>query len=167
MKEDDIHSGIMADKYEYLLLLKLGVPIGMVIGKDEKNNIIDDYSDDPIGDVKLHYNPINNEADYFKKLEEYNFVDLMINPKYMNNYQAQNVLYCISFINDKDIFDIDTMNRVQTDIIDNAPLDYNGFMKLFNAYYTDDIKFRFINDFHVDEDRFFELSGLEKTDIKI
>lgn len=162
ISDDQYPFGIMADDKDYLLLLLLGVPIGMYICRDSLNNVIDDYSDDPIGDVNTYYVPINNVEEYEKYCEEYNFVDLMVNPNYMTQEEIRHILYCTSFANDKSIFDISVLSEMQREIVNQAPLNYDNLMKIYNHYFDDDIRYRFINDFKVGEDRFYELSGLER-----
>lgn len=154
----DFYSYSIISDDTYLLMMQLGIPIGAIKVLDENKNIINEYDDkDPICNL---YMPINSMDDYFKHLEKYGYCDFMVNPTYMNQKEVRNIAYLLSFANDLQFFDVETMNKMQFDLIDNVPLDYYKAMKIFKKYYTNEICDNFINNYDVDRDRFYYLSGL-------
>ena len=154
----DFYSYSIISDDTYLLMMQLGIPIGAIKVLDENKNIINEYDDkDPICNL---YMQINSIYDYFKHLEKYGYCDFMVNPTYMNQKEVRNIAYLLSFANDLQFFDVETMNKMQFDLIDNVPLDYYKAMKIFKKYYTNEICDNFINNYDVDRDRFYYLSGL-------
>ena len=85
----------------------------------------------------------------------------MVHPDFLSKEKAGHLAYCLSFSNDLNIFDIETMNELQSETISSVPLEYNRAMEIFNKYYTKDICSIFINKYNVDINRFFALSGLD------
>lgn len=145
-----------------LLMLQLGIPIGTVECFDEVGNFIDGETVEPVGEVVYKFKPLNtvNEClDY--KYNHNNYTDLMVHPDFLSKEKAGHLAYCLSFSNDLNIFDIETMNELQSETISSVPLEYNRAMEIFNKYYTKDICSIFINKYNVDINRFFALSGLD------
>lgn len=145
-----------------LLMLQLGIPIGTVEYFDEVGNFIDGETVEPVGDVVYKFNPLNTVNEYLDyKYNHNNYTDLMVHPDFLSKEKAGHLAYCLSFSNDLNIFDIETMNKLQSETISSVPLGYNRAMEIFNKYYTKDICSIFINKYNVDINRFFALSGLD------
>lgn len=145
-----------------LLMLQLGIPIGTVECFDEVGNFIDGETVEPVGDVVYKFKPLNTVNEYLDyKYNHNNYTDLMVHPDFLSKEKAGHLAYCLSFSNDLNIFDIETMNKLQSETISSVPLGYNRAMEIFNKYYTKDICSIFINKYNVDINRFFALSGLD------
>lgn len=151
--------GGIFDREDYLLMLQFGVPVGILEYQDSKGNVIIDEEKDV---DKVKYKPINSIQDYFEYLEIDPFPDLIVNPNYMSKKEARNVAYCLSYVNNDEIFDFETKNKLQLEIINHAPLKYRYFMKIFNKYYDETIQRKFIYKYGVKKSRFYYLSGLNK-----
>lgn len=145
-----------------LLMLQLGIPIGTVECFDEVGNFIDGETVEPAGEVVYKFKPLNTVNEYLDyKYNHNNYTDLMVHPDFLSKEKAGHLAYCLSFSNDLNIFDIETMNELQSETISSVPLEYNRAMEIFNKYYTKDICSIFINKYNVDINRFFALSGLD------
>lgn len=145
-----------------LLMLQLGIPIGTVECFDEVGNFIDGETVEPVGDVAYKFKPLNTVNEYLDyKYNHNNYTDLMVHPDFLSKEKAGHLAYCLSFSNDLNIFDIETMNKLQSETISSVPLGYNRAMEIFNKYYTKDICSIFINKYNVDINKFFALSGLD------
>lgn len=145
-----------------LLMLQLGIPIGTVECFDEVGNFIDGETVEPVGNVVYKFKPLNTVNEYLDyKYNHNNYTDLMVHPDFLSKEKAGHLAYCLSFSNDLNIFDIETMNKLQSETISSVPLGYNRAMEIFNKYYTKDICSIFINKYNVDINRFFALSGLD------
>ena len=145
-----------------LLMLQLGIPIGTVECFDEVGNFIDGETVEPVGEVVYKFKPLNTVNEYLDyKYNHNNYTDLMVHPDFLSKEKAGHLAYCLSFSNDLNIFDIETMNELQSKTISSVPLEYNRAMEIFNKYYTKDICSIFINKYNVDINRFFALSGLD------
>lgn len=145
-----------------LLMLQLGIPIGTVECFDEVGNFIDGETVEPVGDVVYKFKPLNTVNEYLDyKYNHNNYTDLMVHPDFLSKEKAGHLAYCLSFSNDLNIFDIETMNKLQSETISSVPLGYNRAMEIFNKYYTKDICSIFINKYNVDINKFFALSGLD------
>lgn len=145
-----------------LLMLQLGIPIGTVECFDEVGNFIDGETVEPVGNVVYKFKPLNTVNEYLDyKYNHNNYTDLMVHPDFLSKEKAGHLAYCLSFSNDLNIFDIETMNKLQSETISSVPLGYNRAMEIFNKYYTKDICSIFINKYNVDINKFFALSGLD------
>lgn len=145
-----------------LLMLQLGIPIGTVECFDEVGNFIDGETVEPVGDVVYKFKPLNTVNEYLDyKYNHNNYTDLMVHPDFLSKEKAGHLAYCLSFSNDLNIFNIETMNKLQSETISSVPLGYNRAMEIFNKYYTKDICSIFINKYNVDINKFFALSGLD------
>ena len=145
-----------------LLMLQLGIPIGTVECFDEVGNFIDGETVEPVGEVVYKFKPLNTVNEYLDyKYNHNNYTDLMVHPDFLSKEKAGHLAYCLSFSNDLNIFDIETMNELQSETISSVPLEYNRAMEIFNKYYTKDICSIFINKYNVDINRFLALSGLD------
>ena len=145
-----------------LLMLQLGIPIGTVECFDEVGNFIDGETVEPVGEVVYKFKPLNTVNEYLDyKYNHNNYTDLMVHPDFLSKEKAGHLAYCLSLSNDLNIFDIETMNELQSETISSVPLEYNRAMEIFNKYYTKDICSIFINKYNVDINRFFALSGLD------
>ena len=134
-----------------LLMLELGIPIGIV---------------EEIGNKYL-YKPINNTQEILSYYAKYNgYVDLRVHPDFLSKEKVNHIAYCLEFANNTNFFDIKTMNNLQNEIINSIPLDYKNAMKIFNKYYTKKICSIFINEYKVNIDDFFYLSGLDKNKMR-
>lgn len=154
--------GAIFGREDYVFLLQLGVPIGIVEYIDSKGNLLIDEDDVPIGDVRHFYKPINRLEEYVEYMEINPFPHVMVNPEYMTKKEVRNLLYCIEHANNDRIFDFDTKNKLQFETINAAPLKYNDAMKIFNKYFNEAIQRKFIYEYGVERDRFYYLSGLKE-----
>lgn len=147
---------------DYVLMLQLGVPIGVVEYTDSKGNILIDEDDEPIGDIKHIYKPINSIKEYFEYMEVNPYPDVIVNPEYMTKKEVRNLAYCLEHSNNDMIFDFSTKNKIQIETINSVPLKYKDAMKIFNKYFNESIHRKFIYDYGVERDRFYYLSGLDE-----
>lgn len=90
----------------------------------------------------------------------------MGNPELTAPEQIRHIAYLLEFANDKQFFNQYTMNKMQNELIDSAPLKYEQAMNIFKKYYTKEVCNKFIYDFGVGEDRFYYLSGLRNNELK-
>ena len=155
-------TGVITDE-TFSLMRLLGIPVGVYKSVDKNGDIIyeDDYNDIPINEIKTLYTPINSLEELSKYIEKYRYYDMMVNPNYMNEQQVRNVAYLLSFTNDNEIFNLTTKINMQLELIDNAPLNYDKAMTILKKYFTKDVCNKFINEYKVEPDRFFYLSGLD------
>lgn len=148
-----------------LLMFLLGIPIGIIHSTDEKGNYVSEDME-PFGEVKHIYKPLKNINDYNDFYEKNDgFVDLRVHPDFLSKQKVNHLAYCLGFANNRDLFDVETMNKMQNEIIDSCPLEYDKAMKIFNKYYNDNIQKKFIFIYGKSIDSFYELSGLNKIDI--
>ncbi len=154
--------GAVFGREDYVFILQLGVPIGIVEYIDSNGNLLIDEDDEPIGDVRHFYRPVNSLKEYIKYMEINPFPDVMVNPEYMTKKEVRNMLYCLEQANNDMIFDFDTKNKLQLEIINAVPLMYNDAMKIFNRYFDESIQKKFIYEYKVERDRFYYLSGLKE-----
>lgn len=156
----------------YALMIQLGIPIGIcaLVNSEGKEVPADDEDfdlDADHSDLKWIYTPINNMDELRKYAYTHRFMDFMRNPNLISAEEIRHLGYLLRFANDDKLFDQYTMNLMQNELIDNAPLKYDVAMEIFNKYYTDEVKDIFINDFGVDDERFYYLSGLDRKEISI
>lgn len=150
-----------------LLMLDLGIPIGIVATLDEKGNIIDDY--ERTDEAKYIYKPIHSLKEYYNYFEKYFEcgIDIRVHPDFLSKEKAVHLFYCLRYANDPKFLSIETMNKLQNEIIDSVPLEYNKAMEIFNKYYTEKLCSSFINYYHIDIDEFFNLSGLDRNKLNV
>jgi len=163
-------AGIFNDNV-YCLMMNLGIPIGIrnyfdpngneVSSDDEDFDLNTDYSD-----YKWIYTPINSIDDLNKYYQTHRFATFMGNPELTTPEQIRHIAYLLEFANDKQFFNQYTMNKMQNELIDSAPLKYEKAMNIFKKYYTKEVCNKFIYDFGVGEDRFYYLSGLGDNELK-
>lgn len=154
---DILRSPIMLRDVQ-VLMIQLGIPMGATQPVDKDRKDVFEWSDSNA--VCWEYRPINSIEDLIKYQENNYYTDLLVNPSFLPYEKVQHIAYCLEFANDKRFFDFEMMNKLQAEIISVAPLKYNMAMQIFNKYYTKEIQEKFINEFGVPKDRFFELSGL-------
>ncbi len=146
-----------------LLMFELGVPIGIIHSTDENGTYVNEYME-PVGEVKHIYKPINNLNEYWEYYNEHDgLVDLRVHPDFLPKEKINHISYCLGFANDREFFDIETMNKMQDELIDSCPLVYDKAMEIFNKYYTSDVCNIFINEKGVDKEHFFYISGLDEN----
>lgn len=146
-----------------MLMFQLGVPVGIIHSTDENGNYVDEYCE-PVGDIKHIYMPISNMNEYWDFYYKHNgCIDLIVHPDFLLKEKVNHLAYCLQFSNDHELFDIETINKMQDEIINSCPLDYDRAMKIFNKYYTSEVCNIFINEKGVDKDQFFYISGLDKN----
>lgn len=154
--------GAIFGREEYILMLQLGVPIGVVEYRDSKDNLLIEEWDEPIGDIRHIYKPINSIKEYVEYQKINYYPDVMVNPSYMTKKEVRNLAYCLRQANNDSIFDFDTKNKLQFEIINSVPLKYDEAMEIFNKYFDKSIQNKFIKDYGVERDRFYYLSGLNE-----
>ena len=94
------------------------------------------------------------------------FVSFMANRELITPEQERHIAYLLEFANDKRFFNQYTMNKMQSELIDSAPLKYDKAMSIFKKYYTRDVCRKFIYDLGVDKERFLYLSGINYDNFK-
>lgn len=154
--------GVAFGRENYVFLLQLGVPIGVIECIDSKGNLLVNEDDEPIGDIRYFYKPINSLKEYVEYIEIDPFPYIMVNPEYMTKREVRNMLYCLEQSNEDMIFDFDTKNRLQFETINTVPLKYPAAMKIFNKYFNETIQRKIIYGYEVGRDRFYYLSGLKE-----
>lgn len=153
--------GAVFGREDYVLMLQLGVPIGVVEHIDSEGNLLIDENE-PIGKVKNIYKPINSLKEYFEYMEINPYPDVIVNQEYMTKKEVRNLAYCLEHSNNDLIFDFNTKNKIQLEIINSVPLRYKEAMKIFNKYFDKSIHKKFIYDYGVERNRFYYLSGLNE-----
>lgn len=153
--------GTFINRDEYLIMLQLGVPIGVVQCVDKDDNLLTGEFDENLLEKNI-YKPINSLKEYVNYLEINPHPHVMVNPSYMSKKEVRNLAYCLQQCNNNHIFDFDTKNEMQNEIIENIPLQYDTAMKIFNKYYDEDIQKKFIYEYGYERDRFYYLSGLNE-----
>lgn len=147
----------------YVLMLQLGIPIGVLEILDSKGKIISENSDVKLEEnVKHIYNPINSIDDLQDCYKKYRFPDFLVNLRCITKDQARHLAYCLEQCNNDMIFDVDTRDAMQQEILSSLPLKYEQAMRIFNKYFNKEIQMKYIKDYGVSRDRFYELSGLDK-----
>lgn len=154
--------GATFGRNDYILMLQLGIPIGVVEYVDSKGNLLIDEDDEPIGDIKHIYKPINSVKEYINYLDINLYPYIIVNPCYMTKQEVRNIGYCLMLANDTRILNFETMNKLQEEILNSLPLKYNEGMKIFNKYYDEKIHRKIIYGYGVDRDNFYYLSGLDE-----
>lgn len=150
------------DERIFFLMNQLGIPIGTELVIDSKGNDVYEWSDVPYEEIKNIFVPINNFKEYEDFVLKHEYVHMMVNPDYMKESQVRNIAYLLEFANDDRFFDFYTMNNLQMELLDSAPLNYESAMKIFKKYYTESVCKKFIIDYEVEKERFYYLSGLEE-----
>lgn len=154
--------GVAFGRDDYILMLQLGIPIGIVQYIDSQGHLLIDEEDEPIGDVHYRYKPINSLEEYVKYMETDPFPNVMVNPNYMSKKEVRNIGYCLGLANSSKLFDFYTRSKLQFEIVKSVPLSYKDAMKIFNKYFDKSIQKKIIYKFKVERDRFYYLSGLEE-----
>ncbi len=154
--------GAVFGREDYVFMLQLGIPIGVVKYVDSKGNLLIDEDDEPVGDITHIYKPINSLKEYCEYMEIDPFPDVIVNPEYMTKKEVRNMLYCLEQANNDMIFDFNTKNKIQFEIINSVPLKYKDAMNIFNRYFNESIQRKFIYEYGVERDRFYYLSGLNE-----
>ena len=154
--------GAVFGREDYVFILQLGVPIGIVEYRDSKGNLLIEEWDEPIGEVRHLYKPINSIKEYVEYQEINYYPHVIVNPKYMTKKEVRNLLYCLEQSNNDMIFDFDTKNKIQFEILNSVPLKYDEAMEIFDKYFDKSIQNKFIKDYGVERDRFYYLSGLKE-----
>ena len=147
----------------YVLMMRLGIPIGVLEYVDSRGQIIpEDKVMDFKGKIKHIYNPINCMDDLRECYKKYRYPDFLVNFRCITKDKARHIAYCLEQCNNDMIFDLETMDAMQREIISSLPLKYEQAMKIFNKYFDKDIQTKYINDYRVSRERFYELSGLDE-----
>lgn len=147
----------------YVLMMQLGIPIGVLEYLDSKGKIIPENTEVDLDEkVKHIYTPINSIEDLKVCYEKYRFHDFIVNLRCITKNQARHLAYCLEQCNNDLIFDMDTRNAIQQEILSFLPLKYDKAMKIFNKYFNKGIQMKYIKDYGVSRDRFYELSGLNE-----
>lgn len=164
--DDQLFGYPIIDTEQYLLFMQLGIPIGLIKPIDSNGNDVFEWSDIPDEEIiRWQYTPINSFEDLEKNKDYHLYLDFHVNYKFLPKEKIQHLAYCLKFSNSTEFFDIDTINQMQSEIIDSAPLKYDRAMEIFNKYYNVEVHKKFIVDHNVSVDRFYEISGLNKLDI--
>ena len=163
-------AGIFEDK-TYCLMMSLGIPIGNLgyydpTGKEVSSEDDDFDFDADHSDFKWIYTPINNFEDLEKHYSTHRYTNFITNREIFTAEQERHIAYLLEFSSDTRIFDEYTMNKLQNELIDNVPLNYEKAMEILKKYYTHDVCKKFVYDFGVDKERFLYLSGINYDDFK-
>lgn len=166
IQEINIHNkmdGITFENKDFLTMLKLGIPIGVIEHYDGDGTLLLDDEYEPFIEVKHIYKPINDIKTLKQYLEKVNYYpELAVNPSYMSREEVKNICYCLTMINNDKIFDLNTKTKVKIEIANSIPLKYNEAMKIFNKYYNETIQRKIIYGLNVGRNRFYSLSGLNE-----
>ncbi len=154
--------GAVFSRDDYLFMLQLGVPIGVVEYRDSKNNLIIREDDEIIGEVTHIYKPINSLKEYAEYQEINGFPYVIVNPTYMSNKEVRNLAYCFLQANNDEVFDIYTKDKLQFETIISSPIKYDEAIKIFNKYFNESIHKKYINEYGVGREQFYYLSGLKE-----
>ena len=170
-KYGDYESAGIIDHDTYLLMMQLGIPIGISsyvdgTGKEVSADDLDFDLDADHSDCKYIYTPINNFDELNEYMETHRFMDFMGNPKLITPEQERHMAYLLEHADDKYLFDRYTMNKMQNELIDSAPLKYDVAMNIFKKYYTKNVCNKFIYDYGVGKEQFYYLSGLRDNELK-
>lgn len=150
--------------------MELGIPVGAWKPVDSHGNDVFEWTELPDDEiVKDYYTPFNNFDDIKKYAIKNRYINFIVNPIYLNEDQSRHLCYLLEFANNSEFFDELTMNKMQNELIDSAPITYESAMNIFKKYYTKDIQDKFLSYPELDKERFFYLSGLkyEEEDIII
>ena len=162
--EEDESAGVLEDK-SYILMMNLGIPIGVRTYYDPNGKEVldeDDFDlDKDYSNYKWVYTPINSLEDLRKYAETHYELDFTANHNLITPKQERHIAYLLEFANDNRFFNQYTMNKMQNELIDNAPLTYDKAMSILKKYYTRDVCSKFINDYGVEKERFYYLSGID------
>lgn len=162
--EEDESAGVLEDK-SYILMMNLGIPIGVRTYYDPNGKEVldeDDFDlDKDYSNYKWVYTPINSLEDLRKYAETHYELDFTANHNFITPKQERHMAYLLEFANDMKFFNQYTMNKMQNELIDNAPLTYDKAMSILKKYYTRDVCSKFINDYGVEKERFYYLSGID------
>ena len=124
----------IVDERTFFLMNQLGIPIGTELIIDSKGNDVYEWSDVPYEEIKHIFVPINSFKEYEEFYSKHDYPHMMVNPDYMKESQVRNVAYLLEFANDDRFFDFYTMNNLQMELMDAAPLNYENAMKIFIIY---------------------------------
>lgn len=160
--DEVLGNGLIVKDRTFMLMRDLGIPIGAIstVDKDGEPVFEDDY---PERDADYYlFTPLIDFDSIEKYADKFRYVDFAVNPKYMTFEQTRNIAYLIELMDDFEIFDFETKNSLQFELIDNVPLNYLKAMAVFNKYYTKEIcqDFTNKNDFKLED--FYNVSGLKK-----
>ncbi|MBR3003400.1 MAG: hypothetical protein IKF38_07635 [Clostridia bacterium] len=163
-------AGIFEDK-TYCLMMSLGIPVGSLGYYDSNGKEISADDDDfelvaDHSDCKWIYTPINSFEDLEKHYSTHRYTDFMVNREIFTAEQERHIAYLLEFSSDTRFFDELTMNKLQNELIDSVPLNYEKAMGILKKYYTRDVCKKFIYDFGVDKERFLYLSGIKYDNFK-
>jgi len=163
-------AGIFEDK-TYYLMMSLGIPIGNLGYYDSNGKEISADDDDfdlvaDHSDCKWIYTPINSFEDLEKHYLTHRYTDFTANREIFTPEQERHIAYLLEFSSDTRLFDEFTMNKLQNELIDSVPLNYEKAIKILKKYYTRDVCKKFIYDFGVDKDRFLYLTGIKYDNFK-
>ena len=168
--ETYVSAGIFEDK-TYYLMMSLGIPVGTLgyydtngkeVSADDKDF---DFEADH-SDCKWIYKPINSFEDLKKHYSTHKYADFMANRKILTPEQERHIAYLLEFSNDTRFFNEFTMNKLQNELIDSVPLNYENAMRILKKYYTRDVCKKFIYDYGVDKERFLYLTGIKYDNSK-
>lgn len=162
LSDDEILGYPIIENKLHLLMMQLGIPIGLIKPVDLNGNNVYEWMNIPSEQIRYEYTPINNFVDLELNIDSYDYLHFRVNPRFLSKDKIQHLAYCLEFSSNRDFFDIETMNKMQCELIDSCPLKYNDAMKIFNKYYTIDVQNKFIFDKGVNPDRFYEISGLKR-----
>lgn len=156
------YSELMFSTETYLLMFQLGIPIGIV----EPSNLDKHYKDIS----KLHidekveyiYFPLSSDKEYYECLSRNYSPNIIVNPSYMNDREVCNIAYCLELIYKDKIFEPFIQYKIQREIVNSLPLKYESAMKIFNRYFTEQIKSKIICECNITREMFYKLSGLNE-----
>lgn len=163
-------AGIFEDK-TYCLMMSLGIPVGNLgyydsNGKEVSADDEDFDFDSDHSDCKWIYTPINSFEDLKKHYSTHRFTNFITNREIFTPEQERHIAYLLEFSSDIRFFDEFTMNKLQNELIDSVPLNYEKAMRILKRYYTRDVCKKFIFDYGVDKERFLYLTGIKYDNFK-
>ncbi len=165
MFSDDFTLSNYLNEEKVVILMSLGVPCGAIQavynGRELSHSEEHELSDKQLSKIRQVYVPINSINELVKHRETH-FCSYTINPNYIEPKKVQSFIYRFELLTDKSMgmFDIDSSNNHQIEMLNFIPLTYEKLEEMKNKYITPEIEKKFIEEHKsrgVTEERFYEL----------
>lgn len=165
MFSDDFTLSNYLNEEKVVILMSLGVPCGAIQavynGRKLSHSEEHELSDKQLSKIRQVYVPINSINELVKHRETH-FCSYTINPNYIEPKKVQSFIYRFELLTDKSMgmFDIDSSNNHQIEMLNFIPLTYEKLEEMKNKYITPEIEKKFIEEYKsrgLTEERFYEL----------
>lgn len=153
--------------FEFIIL---GVPCGAIQSfyNNKELTYIEEYrlSDKQLEKVRLIYIPINS-VEELKEYESKHFCSYTINPKYITIQEMESFIYRFDLLTkvEMGMFNIDEINKHQTELLNDIPLTYKKLEVMKNKYITVEKEREYIDNNKkegITEKRFYKLLNGKK-----